>query len=118
MNSRWSHFTIHHFINNPSISKCTSSHHFIIPSSSTISIEIFNTHIPILQVKGSWTIQCYFTSWRYMVSSNRITKHSQTVSILNILDLLSIFLHLFKERRIIDISILIFPIIEKTLFNL
>ena len=61
------------FVNKSCVSKSSSGHDFVIPSSRTVSIEIFGLHPFWYQKPRCRWIFCYVSSRWYVISCNRIT---------------------------------------------
>mgnify|MGYP007013252524 CR=1 FL=1 len=62
------------FVNNSGVSKGSSSHDFVIASSSTISVEIKWLNSFRFQESSSGRVFSNISSWRNMISGNWITK--------------------------------------------
>lgn len=105
-------------VDDSDIGKSTSSHNFIITSSSTISVEIFRFDTSSDQISTSRRVLGDVTSGGDVISSDGITERSQAVSVLDVLDFRGVQAHSLEEGRIVDIGGAFLPLILDTFTSL
>lgn len=64
---------VHHFIDQSNVGESTSSHDFIVTSSSTIGVEVLLLDISFIEISSSRRVLSNRTSRRDVISSNGVT---------------------------------------------